>query len=86
VTDGKDDIAIKREVVAAEIGDEETKAMSDEAVSGVFRAVTRETKKDDGLRRTADALSRPLPPANPSQMAHQKYVERLSNAYKQKTA
>lgn len=86
ITDGKTDIAIKREVVAAEIGDEETKAMSDEAVDGVFRAVTRETKKDDGLRRTADALSRPLPQMNASQLAHQKYVERLGNAYKQKTA
>jgi hypothetical protein len=86
VTDGKTDNAIKREVVAAEIGDDEAKAMSDEAINGVFRAVTRETKKDDGLRRTADALSRPLPTMSPSHMAHQKYVERLANAHKQKTA
>jgi uncharacterized protein len=86
VTDGKTDAEIKREVVVAEIGDEEAQAMSDEAIAGVFRAVTRETKKDDGLRRTADALSRPLPTMNPSQMAHQKYVERLANAHKQKTA
>jgi hypothetical protein len=86
VTDGKTDIAIKREVVATEIGDDEAKAMSDEAIAGVFRAVTRETKKDDGLRRTADALSRPLPTMSPSHTAHQKYVERLANAHKQKSA
>jgi hypothetical protein len=86
VTDGKSDIAIKREVVAAEIGDEEAKAMSDEAIAGVFRAVTRETKANDGLRRTATALSQPLPTMNPSQVAYQKYVERLANAHKQKSA
>lgn len=86
VTDGKSDAEIKRDVVAAEIGDEEAKAMSDEAIAGVFRAVTRETKKDDGLRRTVDALSRPLPQVNASQAAHQKYVERLANAHKQKSA
>jgi hypothetical protein len=86
VTDGKTDAEIKREVVVAEIGDDEAKAMSDEAVSGVFRAVTRETKTNDGLRRTATALSQPLPTMTPSQIAHQKYVERLANAHKQKSA
>jgi uncharacterized protein len=86
VTDGKSDIAIKREVVAAEIGDEEAKAMSDEAIAGVFRAVTRESKTNDGLRRTATALSQPLPTMNPSQIAYQQYVERLANAHKQKSA
>jgi hypothetical protein len=86
VTDGKNDIQIKREVVAAEIGDEEAKAMSDEAIAGVFRAVTRESKANDGLRRTATALSQPLPTLNPSQIAYQKYVERLANAHKQKSA
>ena len=86
VTDGKTDIEIKREVVVAELGDEEAKAMSDEAIAGVFRAVTRETKMSDGLQRTATALSRPIPQMNASQLAHQKYVERLGSAYKQKTA
>jgi hypothetical protein len=86
VTDGKTDAEIKRQVVVAEIGDEEAKTMSDEAIAGVFRAVTREIKTNDGLRRTATALSQPLPTMNPSQIAHQKYVERLANAHKQKTA
>ena len=86
VTDGKSDITIKREVVAAEIGDDEAKAMSDEAISGVFRAVTRETNNNDGLRRTVSALSQPALTMNPSQIAHQKYVERLANAHKQKSA
>lgn len=86
ITDGKTEIAIKREVVAAELGDEETKAMSDEAIAGVFRAVTRETKNDDGLRRTATALSQPLPPTNVTSVAYQKYVDRLVNAHKHKSA
>jgi hypothetical protein len=86
VTDGKNDIQIKREVVAAEIGDEETKAMSDDKIDAVFRVVTRESKANDGLRRTATALSQPMPTLNPSQIAYQQYVERLANAHKRKSA
>jgi hypothetical protein len=87
VTDGKTDIQIKREVVAAEIGDEDAKAMSDEAINGVFRAVTREVKKG-GLQRTVDAWSRPMPKLSlsPSQAAYAKYVDGLTNAYKAKSA
>ena len=87
VTDGKTEIAIKREVVAAELGDEETKALSDEAVAGVFRAVTRDAKTNDsGLVRTGRALSQLTPQPNLADAAYQKYVERLANAHKQKTA
>jgi hypothetical protein len=88
VTDGKSDIQIKREVVAAEIGDEEAKAMSDEAIAGVFSAVTRQVKKD-GFQRTVSALSQPLSAASnltPSQAAYAKYVDSLNNAYKAKSA
>jgi hypothetical protein len=87
VTDGKTDIQIKREVVAAEIGDDDAKTMSDEAINGVFRAVTREVKKG-GLQRTIDAWSRPLPNPSltPSQTAYAKYVDGLTNAYKAKSA
>jgi hypothetical protein len=87
VTDGKSDIQIKREVVAAEIGDEEAKAMSDEAIAGVFSAVTREVKKD-GLQRTAAAFSRPMPTPTltPSQAAYAKYIDGLANAHKAKSA
>jgi hypothetical protein len=86
VTDGKSDIQIKREVVAAEIGDDEAKAMSDEAIAGVFRAVTREVK-NDGLQRTISTFSKqPAPTQTPSQAAYAKYVAGLADAYKAKTA
>jgi hypothetical protein len=88
VTDGKTDTQIKREVVAAEIGDEEAKAMSDEAIAGVFSAVTRQIKKD-GFQRTVSALSQPPSASSmltPSQTAYAKYVDSLNNAYKAKSA
>jgi hypothetical protein len=88
VTDGKTDTQIKREVVAAEIGDEEAKAMSDEAIAGVFSAVTRQVKKD-GFQRTVSALSQPPSASStltPSQTAYAKYVDSLNNAYKAKSA
>jgi hypothetical protein len=88
VTDGKTDTQIKREVVAAEIGDEEAKAMSDEAIAGVFSAVTRQVKKD-GFQRTVSALSQPPSASSmltPSQTAYAKYVDGLTNAYKAKSA
>jgi Uncharacterized protein conserved in bacteria len=53
VTDGKTDAEIRRAVVATKFSDEELKGMSDDMITGMFKALTKDAKPNDSVR---DAL------------------------------
>jgi hypothetical protein len=57
----KSDQQIRRDVVAARMGDQKAKTMNDDAVEGAFLSIT-EGEQQDGFRQMTQSFSRP--PAN----------------------
>lgn len=56
VFDGKKIEDIRRDAVKVKLGDDGIKGMSDDAISGAFKSLTADAKKNNGVRRMADAI------------------------------
>jgi cation transport regulator ChaB len=54
---GKSNEQIRRDVVAARMGDQRAKAMDDPRVEGAFLSITDQPGEQDGFRRMADSFS-----------------------------
>lgn len=79
----KSDEQIRRDVVAARLGDQKTKVMSDAVVEGAFLSIT-ETEPQDGFTRMTQSFSRP-PAGNHNDAAAKAYDKRnedLQNRWK----
>jgi hypothetical protein len=80
---GKSNPQIRRDVVAARLGDQKTKTMNDDAVEGAFLSIT-EPEHQDGFARMTQSFSRP-PTPNYNDKAATAYDKRnadLSNRWK----
>ncbi len=80
---GKADTQIRRDVVAARLGDQKTKLMNDDAVEGAFLSIT-ETEQQDGFQRMTQSFSRPPSPSfnDKAAAAYDKRNADLSNRWK----
>ena len=81
---GKADQQIRRDVVAARLGDAKAKLMNDDAIEGAFLSIT-ETEAQDGFQRLTQSFSRP--PVNggysdAAAKAYDKRNEELANRFK----
>ena len=83
-TDAKKGLTqIRREVVAAHLGDQRTKEFSDEAVTGAFLSITDEPGQNDGFRRLASSFSgRPTNTNDAAARAYDKRNEDLQNRWR----
>src|SRR4029077_3367624 len=59
---GKADAQIRRDVVAARMGDQKTKLMNDDAIEGAFLSIT-EPEHQDGFTRMTQSFLRPPSPS-----------------------
>lgn len=86
VTDGKTSEDIRRATVAAKLGDDIVKPMSDAAIEGAFVAFAKQDATGgSGNSELRDALKTQVPPANQSTVdkAYQAHVQSLRDGYKQ---
>lgn len=79
----KSDAQIRRDVVAARLGDQKTKSMNDDAVEGAFLSIT-EPEHQDGFTRMTQSFSRPPSPSfnDKAAAAYDKRNADLSNRWK----
>jgi hypothetical protein len=81
--DGKSDADIRRAVVAAKLGDERAKAMSDENIVGAFQAyVAAATPTSDPIKDAAAAFSGGDAGQNPKAVAYAEMVRDMENAWR----
>ncbi|MGI3128619.1 DUF2213 domain-containing protein [Nitratireductor sp. PBL-C9] len=73
-TDGKTDADLRKEAVAKALGDEMVKDASDAEISGMFKAVAKDTAAGDQVRDTLTNLK----PVNDANKAQQSYVDRMT--------
>lgn len=73
-TDGKTDSDLRKEAVAKALGDEMVKDASDAEISGMFKAVAKDTAAGDQVRDTLTNLK----PVNDANKAQQSYVDRMT--------
>ena len=85
VFDNKPDATIRRDVVAAAMGDQAAKAMSDDAIVGAFSVITKPPEQQDAFRQMAQSFSRPSVNTGVNDAAARAYDKRnqdLNNAWK----
>jgi hypothetical protein len=80
---GKSDAQIRRDVVAARMGDQKTKLMNDDAIEGAFLSIT-EPEHQDGFTRMTQSFSRPPSPSfnDKAAAAYDKRNADLANRWK----
>ena len=79
----KSDMQIKRDVVAARLGDAKAKAMEDAMIEGAFLTITEPMPTNDFARMTQSFSSPPAPNFNDAAArAYDKRNEELANRFK----
>lgn len=80
--DGLSNVEIRRKVVAAKFGDEAIKDRSDDMISGMFMAVTKDTGNGDPFKGALQDRAASLPPAPSGDRGFAERMQRMHDSIK----